>query len=90
MATKNNNLSNFNVNEIPNSKGLKFALIVSTWNNHITDNLFNGAKETLLKCGVIKDDIIKFEVPGSFELIFGAKIASKQNFDAIICLGSVI
>ena len=47
MATKNNNLSNFNVNEIPNSKGLKFALIVSTWNNHITDNLFNGAKETL-------------------------------------------
>ena len=90
MATKNNNLSNFKFNEIPNSKGLKFALIVSIWNNHITDNLYKGAKDTLLKCGVIKDDIVKFEVPGSFELIFGAKLASKKNFDAIICLGSVI
>ena len=89
MATKNNNLSNFKFNEIPNSKGLKFALIVSIWNNHITDNLYK-AKDTLLKCGVIKDDIVKFEVPGSFELIFGAKLASKKNFDAIICLGSVI
>ena len=90
MATKNNNLSNFNVNEIPNSKGLKIALVVSIWNNHITENLYKGAKETLLKCGVRTDDIVKFEVPGSFELIFGAKLASKQNFDAIICLGSVI
>ena len=91
MATTKNNLSEYNLESIPNSKGMRFAIIVSEWNNHITENLFEGALEkTLLKCGVKEDDIIRIDVPGSFELIFGAKIASKYNYDAIICLGSVI
>ena len=47
MATINNNLSDYNLEVIPNSEGLRFAVIVSEWNNHITDSLFKGAEEAL-------------------------------------------
>ena len=90
MATINNNLSDYNLEEIPNSEGLRFAVIVSEWNNHITDNLFKGAEEALLNCGVKENDIVRIDVPGSFELVYGAKLASEYNYDAIICIGSVI
>ena len=90
MATINNNLSDYNLEEIPNSEGLRFAVIVSEWNNHITDSLFKGAEEALLNCGVKEIDIVRIDVPGSFELVYGAKLASKYNYDAIICIGSVI
>tara|TARA_B100000683_G_C12430082_1_gene531355 strand:+ start:820 stop:1299 length:480 start_codon:yes stop_codon:yes gene_type:complete len=90
MATTNNNLSDYNLEDIPNSKGMRFAVIVSEWNNHITENLFEGAENTLLNCGVKENDIVRIDVPGSFELVFGAKTAAKYNYDAIICLGSVI
>ena len=90
MATTKNNLSEYNLESIPNSKGMRFAIIVSEWNNHITENLFEGAEKTLLNCGVKENDIVRIDVPGSFELVFGAKIAAKYNYDAIICLGSVI
>ena len=90
MATKNTNLSDFNKQEIPSAKGLRFGIVVSKWNRNITDNLYKGAYDTLIWCGANADDIVKYEVSGSYELVFGAKIASKQNPDAIICLGSII
>ena len=90
MATINNNLSDYNLEEIPNSEGLRFAVIVSEWNNHITDSLFKGAEEALLNCGVKEIDIVRIDVPGSFELVYGAKLASEYNYDVIICIGSVI
>lgn len=90
MATINNNLSDYNLEEIPYSEGLRFAVIVSEWNNHITESLFKGAEEALLKSGVKENDIVRIDVPGSFELVYGAKLASKYNYDAIICIGSVI
>ena len=90
MATENNNLSNYNLEEVPDANGMRFAIIVSEWNNHITDNLYEGAEQALLECGAKQNDIVRIDVPGSFELVFGAKIASKYNYDAIICLGSVI
>ena len=90
MATINNNLSSYNLEEIPNSEGMRFAIIVSEWNNLITENLFKGAEETLISCGVKENDIVRVDVPGSFELIYGAKLASKYNYDSIICIGSVI
>jgi len=90
MATKNNNLSLFNPEDVPNSEGMRIAIIVSEWNSHITENLFLGAEETLLSSGVKQTDIVRIDVPGSFELIFGAKAAAKYHYDAIICLGSVI
>ena len=90
MATKNNNLSDYKKDTLPNVLNLKFGIVVSQWNKEITDGLFNGAYSTLIDCGVLEKNIKKLEVPGSFELIFGTKILSKKNVDAIICLGSVI
>jgi 6,7-dimethyl-8-ribityllumazine synthase len=69
---------------------MKIGIVVSQWNNKITDGLYNGAFTTLIKSGVSENNIQKIEVPGSFELIFGAKIQSKKEVDAIICLGSII
>ena len=72
MATENKNLSQYNKAELPNVAGSKFAIITSEWNNHITFNLRDGAKETLIDLGANPDDVTLYEVPGSFELIYGA------------------
>ena len=90
MATQNNNLSDYNKDSLPDVSNLRFGIVVSQWNDDITDGLYKGANETLLDCGVSSDNILKLEVPGSFELIYGSKILYKKNCDAIICLGSVI
>jgi 6,7-dimethyl-8-ribityllumazine synthase len=90
MATTNNNLSGFNKDSLPDSSNMKIGIVVSKWNNKITDGLYNGAFTTLIESGVSENNIKKIEVPGSFELIFGAKLLSRKDVDAIICLGSVI
>ena len=90
MATKNKDFSSFNKEDVPSAKGLSFGIVVSEWNEEITNNLYKGAKDTLVKYGADFNDITKYTVPGSYELIFGAKIAAKKMPDAIICLGSVI
>ena len=90
MATKNTNLSLFNKEEVPNAKGLTFGIVISEWNADITNNLFKGAYEALIECGAQADNIIRYNVPGSYELVFGAKVAAKNKPDAIICLGSII
>ena len=90
MATKNTNLSHCNKQEMPSAKGLCFGIVVSKWNKNITNNLFKGAYDTLIECGATAADIVKYNVPGSYELVFGVKIAYKKNPDAIICLGSII
>jgi 6,7-dimethyl-8-ribityllumazine synthase len=69
---------------------MKIGIVVSKWNNKITDGLYNGAFTTLIESGVSENNIEKIEVPGSFELIFGAKVLSRKDVDVIICLGSVI
>ena len=90
MATTNNNLSDFNKDSLPDSSNMKIGIVVSKWNNKITDGLYNGAFTTLIESGVSENNIEKIEVPGSFELIFGAKVLCRKDVDAIICLGSVI
>ena len=90
MASKKKNISHFIKEEVPNAKGLTFGIVVSSWNSNITNNLLKGAYDTLVECGASMTDIYKYNVPGSYELVFGAKIASKENPDAIICLGSII
>ena len=90
METKKTNLSLFNKEEVPNAKGLTFGIVVSKWNANITENLFKGAYDTLIECGANTTDIRKYDVPGSYELVFGAKIAAKSKPNAIICLGSII
>lgn len=90
MATKNINLSLFSKEGVPNCEFLSFGIVVSEWNEIITNNLYKGAYDTLIECGVSKENILRYDVPGSYELVFGAKIAAKKYPDAIICLGSVI
>ena len=90
MTKKNTNLSHFNKEEVPSAKGLTFGIVVSEWNSDITKGLCNGANDALIECGANGNDIIRYDVPGSYELVYGAKIAAKNKPDAIICLGSVI
>lgn len=89
MATTN--LSDYDKTTIPNAKNLRFGIVVSEWNATITENLFKGAKETLLDNGALEKNITKINVPGSFELIYGCKfLLKKHKFDALIAIGSVI
>ena len=90
MTEKKKDLSFFNKKEIPNAKGLRFSIVVSEWNQEITEKLYEGAYNTLREFDVLDSDIKRYEVPGSYELIFGAKISSREDVDAIICLGSII
>lgn len=74
-----------------NAKGLKFAIIVSRFNDFITQKLFDGAVDALLRHGATEEDIEIFKVPGSFEIPLTAKkIAQKGSYDSIICLGTII
>ena len=89
MATTN--LSDYDKNELPKADKLRFGLVVSNWNADITDNLYEGAKATLLDCGALDANIDRLDVPGSFELIFGAKqLLEKNRYDAVIAIGCVI
>lgn len=91
MATKLKNLSKHNVDEMPSAKGMKFGIIVSEWNSEITESMAKAAQDTLIKYGALKINIIKKNVPGSFELIFGAQLlADYRNVDAVLCIGCVI
>ena len=89
MATTN--LSYYDKTTIPNAKYLRFGIVVSEWNPEITKNLQKGAIETLLDCGAAKKNILSWEVPGSFELVYGCKkMVQSQQVDAIIAIGNVI
>ncbi len=90
MATQQKNLSIFDKADIPSAKSIRFGIVVANWNTEITSKLLSGAKETLLNYDASASNIFVMEVPGSFELVFGAKLMTKKEVDVIICLGSVI
>ena len=91
MATVNNNLSDYDINSIPDASKMVFGIVVSEWNEKITKGLLDGAYATLLRHGATEDNIIAKFVPGAFELPLGAQtFFEKTNVDAVICLGSVI
>lgn len=91
MATDNKNLSSYDKNTIPNTSGLRFGIVVSEWNKQITEGLYNGAFEALTDNGIAENDIIRWDVPGSFELIYGCKkMIETQKVDAVIAIGCVI
>ncbi|MEX0289999.1 MAG: 6,7-dimethyl-8-ribityllumazine synthase [Flavobacteriaceae bacterium] len=91
MATKNKNLSAYDKTSIPNAKDLRFGIVVSEWNAEITEALYQGALSALVDCGALRNNIVRWEVPGSFELVYGCKkIAQTEKPDAVIAIGSVI
>ena len=75
---------------IENPNKLKIACVISDWHNEITEKLFNGAKNTLIKNGILEKNIAKINVPGSFELVFACKNLIDKNFDAVIAIGCII
>lgn len=91
MATENKKLSEYDKNTVPDARDFRFGIVVSEWNESITESLFNGAFATLLENQVLPQQIIRWNVPGSFELVYGAKkMLQTQNVDAVIVIGCVI
>ena len=89
MATKN--LSAYDKSTIPSGEKLNIGIVVSEWNAEITENMCKGAIETLVDCGVVQHNIIRWDVPGSFELVFGCKkMVETHHLDAVIAIGCVI
>ena len=73
------------------AEGKKFALVVSRFNEFITNKLIGGAEDMLKRHGAMDNDISLFWVPGAFEIPATAKkIAESGKVDAVICLGCVI
>ena len=71
--------------------GMKFAIVVSKFNDLITDRLQSGALEALKSAGVGADDVCVIKVPGAFEIPFAAKeAATRGRFAAVVCLGCLI
>jgi 6,7-dimethyl-8-ribityllumazine synthase len=74
-----------------NSAGLRFALVVSRFNELVTNRLLEGALDALRRTGASDSDLLVVRVPGSFEIPLAARRLAKQGkYDAIICLGTVI
>ncbi|MCK4390240.1 MAG: 6,7-dimethyl-8-ribityllumazine synthase [Desulfobacterales bacterium] len=69
----------------------RFALVVSRFNDFISDRLLTGALDALHRHGARDEDINIVKVPGSFEIpLMAKKMAEKEKYDAVICLGAVI
>jgi 6,7-dimethyl-8-ribityllumazine synthase len=91
MATSLKNLSDYSQTNIVDVSTKKFAIVVAEWNAQVTEALFTGAYQTLLKEGAREENIVRKNVPGSFELTLGAQwMAQNYSIDAVICLGCVI
>jgi 6,7-dimethyl-8-ribityllumazine synthase len=79
------------VNGQLNAHGKKFAIIVSRFNEFITNKLISGAEDILKRHSVASEDISLYWVPGAFEIpAVAKKIAENGKVDGIICLGCVI
>ena len=61
MTTANKNLSFFDKKSIPNASNFKFGVVVSKWNEKITNNLLNGVLETLYSFNVVQSNIVVFD-----------------------------
>ncbi len=91
MASSQKNLGISSEKNTKNVNLKRFGIVVSEWNIEVTELLFEGAYQTLIKQGVSKSNILRADVPGSFELSFGSQmLAQQKDIDAIICLGCVI
>ncbi|MGQ9695680.1 MAG: 6,7-dimethyl-8-ribityllumazine synthase [Thermodesulfobacteriota bacterium] len=74
-----------------NAQGMKFGIVVSRFNDFISDRLLAGALDALLRNGAEEKDIEIIKVPGAFEIPQVArKLALAKKYDAVICLGAVI
>jgi len=73
------------------AKGLKFGIVLSRFNNFVSDRLLEGALDALRRSGAEEGDCSVVRVPGSFEIPLATKkLAKSGRYDALICIGCVI
>lgn len=73
------------------AKGLKFGIVLSRFNNFISERLLEGALDALRRSGAEEGDCVVARVPGAFEIpLVAKKMAKGKRYDAVICLGCVI
>jgi len=90
MSSKHKNLSSKTISDKDMSKK-SVGIVWAKWNEDITSALKDGCAKTLEKNGLDKENLYIIEVPGAFELPFGAKLLlGQQKLDAVICIGCVI
>ncbi|MCG8470341.1 MAG: 6,7-dimethyl-8-ribityllumazine synthase [Desulfobacterales bacterium] len=74
-----------------NAEGKKFAIVVSRFNDFITERLVGGALDGLTRSGALDVDIDVIKVPGAFEIpLLAKKAVATGKYDAVLCLGAVI
>ncbi|MFN2492068.1 MAG: 6,7-dimethyl-8-ribityllumazine synthase [Pyrinomonadaceae bacterium] len=72
-------------------EGFRFAIVGSRWNDFISSRLIDGAVEAFERLGASQKSIEVYKVPGAFEIpLLALKLASSGNFDAIVCVGTII
>jgi 6,7-dimethyl-8-ribityllumazine synthase len=72
------------------ASGLKFGIVVSRFNEFITEHLLSGAVGVLVKHGANESDIEVVRVPGAFEIPLVAKKLCSRGNDVVVCLGAVL
>lgn len=73
------------------SDQIKYAIVVSRFNEFINNKLLGGCLDCLYRHGAVEEDVDIVWVPGSFEIpLIAQKLAAKDEYDAVICLGAVI
>ena len=73
------------------AKELRFAIVVSRFNEFITDRLLDGAMNALRRNGADLNHVDTYRVPGAWEMpVVAAELARQKRYDAVICLGAVI
>ncbi|MCF8109958.1 MAG: 6,7-dimethyl-8-ribityllumazine synthase [Desulfobacteraceae bacterium] len=73
------------------AEGKRFAIVVSRFNDFISEKLLSGATDTLLRNGAADGDIEVIRVPGSFEIpLVAKKLAGQKKHHAVVCLGAII
>ena len=72
------------------AEGLKFGIVISRFNEFITNKLLSGAMDCLTRHGANSDNIDVAWVPGAFEIPLAAQRLAGKDYDAVICLGAVI
>ncbi len=70
---------------------MRFAIVVATFYPDLAERLESGARRALTAADVADDDVVRFEVPGAFELPLAAlKLAESGKYKGVVCLGAVI
>ena len=91
MATHLKNLDNFNASGLQSIENKRIGIVTAEWNEEVTFAMRNGAIDFLKQYGALDSNLVIKQVPGSFELVYGAqKLLEREQVDGVIAIGCVI